>query len=113
MISTGLVLFDTVYHDTTIEIVVVDSGSTDGTLEIGPQSAGAVPGPACYGRGGADATISDANLLLGRLPTERSLSGGLVLDKGKADFVAVGSADSSGRRAAARRSRTELASAQT
>ncbi len=57
----------------------------DGTLEIGPQSAGAVPGPACYGRGGADATISDANLLLGRLPTERSLSGGLILDKGKAE----------------------------
>ncbi len=57
----------------------------DGTLEIGPQSAGAMPGPACYGRGGAAATISDANLLLGRLPTERSLSGGLILDKGKAE----------------------------
>ena len=57
----------------------------DGTLEIGPQSAGAVPGPACYGRGGTDAAISDANLLLGRLPTERSLSGGLVLDKGKSE----------------------------
>ena len=51
----------------------------DGTLEVGPQSAGAVPGPACYGRGGTDPTISDANLLLGRLPTNRPLSGGLVL----------------------------------
>ncbi len=51
----------------------------DGTLEVGPRSAGAVPGPACYGRGGEDATISDANLLLGRLPSERALSGGLRL----------------------------------
>lgn len=59
----------------------------DGTLDIGPQSAGAVPGPACYGRGGDAATISDANLLLGRLPTERSLSGGLVLDRSRAEAV--------------------------
>jgi N-methylhydantoinase A len=57
----------------------------DGTLEIGPQSAGAMPGPACYGRGGTEPTISDANLLLGRLPTARALSGGLVLDKGNAE----------------------------
>ncbi|MFT5175953.1 MAG: N-methylhydantoinase A [Gammaproteobacteria bacterium] len=53
----------------------------DGTLGTGPQSAGAMPGPACYGRGGQQPTISDANLLLGRLPTMRTLSGGLVLDK--------------------------------
>ena len=53
----------------------------DGTLEVGPKSAGALPGPACYGRGGSEPTISDANLLLGRLPTERGLSGGLKLDK--------------------------------
>ena len=53
----------------------------DGTLEVGPQSAGALPGPACYGRGGTEPTISDANLMLGRLPTERTLSGGLQLDK--------------------------------
>lgn len=52
----------------------------DGTLQIGPQSAGALPGPACYGRGGEVPTISDANLLLGRLPTERGLAGGLVLN---------------------------------
>lgn len=57
----------------------------DGTLEIGPQSAGAMPGPACYGRGGDEPTISDANLLLGRLPTDRALSGGLTLDRGRAD----------------------------
>ena len=51
----------------------------DGTLEVGPQSAGAMPGPACYQRGGTEPTISDANLVMGRLPTERKLSGGLVL----------------------------------
>ncbi|GAC1489887.1 MAG: hydantoinase/oxoprolinase family protein [Solirubrobacteraceae bacterium] len=39
-----------------------------GALRVGPRSAGADPGPACYGRGGAEATVSDANLLLGRLP---------------------------------------------
>ncbi len=53
----------------------------DGTLEVGPQSAGAVPGPACYRRDGMEATISDANLLLGRLPTDRPLAGGLVLSR--------------------------------
>ncbi len=53
----------------------------DGTLEVGPHSAGALPGPACYGRGGTEPTISDANLLLGRLPTGRALSGGLMLDR--------------------------------
>ncbi len=53
----------------------------DGTLEVGPQSAGAVPGPACYQRGGTEPTISDANLMLGRLPTNRTLSGGLQLSK--------------------------------
>ena len=64
----------------------------DGTLGVGPQSAGAVPGPACYGRGGTESTVSDANLLLGRLPVGRALSGGLVLDveKARAAFRALG-----------------------
>lgn len=66
----------------------------DGTLEVGPQSAGALPGPACYGRGGTEPTISDANLMLGRLPTERTLSGGLQLDKAasEAAFKKLGDA---------------------
>lgn len=55
------------------------SAQPDGTLEVGPQSAGAIPGPACYLRGGTVPTISDANLLLGRLPSERAISGGLKL----------------------------------
>jgi N-methylhydantoinase A len=63
-------------------IIWIDS---DGTLQIGPRSAGAVPGPACYGRGGEEATISDANLILGRLPTARPLSGGLILDRARAE----------------------------
>jgi N-methylhydantoinase A len=49
-----------------------------GALRVGPESAGADPGPACYGRGGGP-TVTDANLLLGRLPVE--LPGGLVLDR--------------------------------
>jgi N-methylhydantoinase A len=53
-----------------------DSG---GALRVGPRSAGARPGPACYGRGGTEPTVTDANLLLGRLP-ER-LPGGLELDR--------------------------------
>jgi N-methylhydantoinase A/oxoprolinase/acetone carboxylase beta subunit len=60
-------------------IVWIDSG---GALRVGPQSAGAWPGPACYGRGGDRPTVTDANLLLGRLP--RELPGGLVLDRAAA-----------------------------
>jgi N-methylhydantoinase A len=57
-------------------IVRLDSG---GALRVGPESAGADPGPACYGRGGERATVTDASLLLGRLPEE--LPGGLRLDR--------------------------------
>jgi N-methylhydantoinase A len=49
-----------------------------GALRVGPASAGAVPGPACYGHGGTRPTVTDANLLLGRLPGR--LAGGLELD---------------------------------
>ena len=49
-----------------------------GALRVGPESAGADPGPACYGRGGTRPTVTDANLLLGRLPAQ--LAGGLTLD---------------------------------
>lgn len=47
-----------------------------GALRVGPQSAGAVPGPACYGRGGAVPTVTDANAVLGRLPDGIRLGGG-------------------------------------
>jgi N-methylhydantoinase A len=59
-----------------------DSG---GALRVGPASAGADPGPACYGRGGREATVTDANLLLGRLLEDSPLAGGLVLDRGAAE----------------------------
>jgi len=52
-----------------------------GALRVGPQSAGAEPGPACYGRGGTEPTVSDANLLLGLLPLDAPLAGGVSLDR--------------------------------
>ena len=55
-----------------------------GLLQVGPQSAGAMPGPACYGQGGVEPTVSDANLVLGYLNPEGLLGGKLPLDKGKA-----------------------------
>jgi N-methylhydantoinase A len=51
-----------------------------GMLLVGPESAGASPGPACYGQGGAQATVTDANLLLGRIPQNTLLGGYLPLD---------------------------------
>lgn len=59
----------------------VDPG---GFLQVGPQSAGAVPGPACYGQGGAEATITDANVVLGRLDPGFFLGGQMRLDPGLA-----------------------------
>ncbi|HVA13999.1 MAG TPA: hydantoinase/oxoprolinase family protein [Stellaceae bacterium] len=52
----------------------------DGMLRVGPQSAGAAPGPACYGLGGAEPTVTDANLALGRLGADRFLGGEMTLD---------------------------------
>jgi N-methylhydantoinase A len=54
-----------------------DSG---GALRVGPHSAGADPGPACYGRGGTEPTVTDANLLLGHLAGDSQLAGGVDLD---------------------------------
>ncbi len=58
-------------------IAWIDPG---GALRVGPQSAGAEPGPACYGRGGTEATVTDANLALGRLNSGSFLGGRLGLD---------------------------------
>ena len=58
-------------------IASIDAG---GLLQVGPESAGADPGPACYGRGGKSATVTDANLILGRLRAEAFLGGGMKLD---------------------------------
>ncbi len=53
----------------------------DGLMKVGPQSAGAVPGPACYGRGGTAPTVTDANLILGALGTKSVLGGRMALDR--------------------------------
>jgi len=59
-----------------------------GLLEVGPQSAGADPGPICYGRGGTEPTISDANLILGRLdPGRLAVRGGVTLEAVRAVFA--------------------------
>ncbi len=55
----------------------VDAG---GLIQVGPRSAGADPGPACYGRGGTEPTVTDANLLLGRIPAGVRLGGRHALD---------------------------------
>lgn len=65
----------------------IDSG---GALRVGPRSAGAEPGPACYGKGGNEPTVTDANLLLGRLPADAPLAGDIELDR-EAAAAAIGS----------------------
>jgi N-methylhydantoinase A len=67
---------------------------TAGALQVGPQSAGADPGPACYGHGEA-ATLTDANLVLGRLYPEHFLGGAMHLDLARAR-MALGRVTSSG-----------------
>jgi N-methylhydantoinase A len=59
-----------------------DSG---GALRVGPRSAGADPGPACYGRGGDRPTVTDANLLIGHLAEDAPLAGGVELDRSAAE----------------------------
>jgi len=56
-----------------------------GGLRVGPQSAGAAPGPACYGLGGVEPTVTDANLVLGRLAPDRFLGGEMRLDVSAAE----------------------------
>ena len=53
---------------------------TDGSLQVGPRSAGARPGPAAYGHGGTEATVTDANVVLGRIGTAKRLGGTIGID---------------------------------
>jgi N-methylhydantoinase A len=62
-----------------------------GRLTVGPESAGSRPGPACYGRGGTEPTVTDANIVLGRLDAEGFLGGGMRLDIAKARDAVEGS----------------------
>jgi N-methylhydantoinase A len=72
-------------------IAWVDEG---GLLRVGPRSAGADPGPAAYGRGGPHATLTDAQVIAGRIPAGKTLAGGLVMDEAaaRAAFVPVAAA---------------------
>jgi N-methylhydantoinase A len=79
-----------------VDIVEVGAGGGSiawcderGGLHVGPQSAGADPGPACYARGGAEPTVTDADLLLGRLNDARFLGGQMRLDRVRAE-AAIG-----------------------
>src|SRR5579871_1930352 len=63
-------------------IAALDAGRV---LSVGPRSAGAVPGPACYGRGGTEPTVTDANVVLGRLGTAERLGGEIALDADRAE----------------------------
>ena len=77
-----------------IEMVEIGAGggsiaSVDrlGRIQVGPKSAGSEPGPACYGRGGETATVTDADLVLGRLDASRFAGGSIVLDAGASRAV--------------------------
>ena len=62
-------------------IARVEPGS--GLMKVGPRSAGAMPGPVCYGRGGTEPTVTDSDLLLGRLDAAHFLGGEMALDQGR------------------------------
>jgi N-methylhydantoinase A len=72
----------------------IDKG---GMLRVGPQSAGAAPGPACYGQGGTEATVIDANLVLGRLNPDYFLGGHMTLDAAAAHKAVAAAAERLGR----------------
>jgi len=87
----------------TIELIEIGAGggsiarrSELETLHVGPDSAGADPGPACYGRGGAAPTVTDADLLLGYLNADFFLGGAMRIDAGAAARAVDGLADALG-----------------
>ena len=81
-----------------VELVSIGAGGgsiiyeRNGGLRVGPESAGSSPGPACYGRGGTLPTVSDANVVLGRLPPSQKLAGSLSLDRGAAEEALLSAA---------------------
>lgn len=85
-ISTGKVIiaFPIIVPEVDVTSIGAGGGSItwidpDGSLKVGPQSAGAQPGPACYGRGGTAFTVTDANLLLGRIGPDSLVGGAMRL----------------------------------
>jgi N-methylhydantoinase A len=85
------------FRTPSVDIVTVGAGGgsiawmdAGGALQVGPRSAGARPGPACYGHGGTEPTVTDAHCALGHLDTGRELGGGLTLDVDAARTAIVG-----------------------
>jgi N-methylhydantoinase A len=85
---------------TMVDVTTVGAGGgslatvgPDGALRVGPESAGARPGPACYGRGGTEPTVTDANLALGLLDPEYFLGGEMELDRDAAKRAIGGLAE--------------------
>jgi N-methylhydantoinase A len=81
--------FDTGFPSVDVKSIGAGGGSIawvdrGGLLHVGPQSAGAVPGPAAYGRGGTRPTVTDASVVLGHLDPDYFLGGGMKLDRGAA-----------------------------
>jgi N-methylhydantoinase A len=97
VLTTGAALVGGYDHALPVQIPMIDifevgtgggsiaSLDDSGALRVGPLSAGAEPGPACYGRGGERPTVTDANLLLGRLVADRFLGGEMKLDASAAE----------------------------
>lgn len=84
--------FGTVVALPTVDIISIGAGGGSvawidqgGALHVGPQSAGAMPGPACYGSGGTEPTVTDANLFLGRLGEKTLVGGALPISKALAE----------------------------
>ncbi|MDB5290119.1 MAG: hypothetical protein JWL69_1360 [Phycisphaerales bacterium] len=75
-------------------VAYLDAG---GALRVGPRSAGAMPGPACYGRGGVEPTVTDANLVLGRILADRFLGGAMRVDPALARRSIANLADAMGK----------------
>jgi N-methylhydantoinase A len=102
LIENGIFFVDSIYfvggdvkglpiRSPVVDIVEVGSGGGSiarldfkGQLHVGPESAGSTPGPVCYGKGGSEPTVTDANLILGRLSAESFLGGELQLDRAAA-----------------------------
>ena len=87
----------------TIELIEIGAGGGSiaeidslGLLKVGPRSAGAAPGPACYGRGGVHTTVTDANLVLGFLDPSTFAGGTMTIDRAKAEASIKPLADKSG-----------------
>jgi N-methylhydantoinase A len=87
----------------TVELIEIGAGggsiarrSSLGTLNVGPESSGAQPGPACYGRGGTEPTVTDADLALGYLNAEFFLGGAMLIDNQAATRSLNGVADALG-----------------